>query len=209
MAQSSRISYVIPTSPPTTKTITLSKPRLFVNDPFVPREIQVSLTGDTETILYPRMDIRIRVEFSESRDSSLRREITNWWQWAMRGNPFTFAFDSTKTVMTTTTAGAELVGDTAIDVVNDTGVTNGQQYILQADNFYQLVTINTHSAGNITITDALNTGFPPFSVFRDQFYWNCIIRDPDQRSPIEDLGPGDDLEFGAWRFGFDFYEDVA
>jgi hypothetical protein len=209
MAQSAQIIYVIPTSPPTTKTISLSKPRLFINDPFIPREIQVSLTGDTETILYPRMDIKIRAEFSESRDQSLRRNITNWWQWAQRGNPFKFAFDSNKKVMTTTTAGAEIVGDVAVDVISDTGITVGQQYVIQADNYYQLVTPTFISAGNITIDDPLNTGFPPFAVFRDQFYWSCIIRDPDQRSPIEDLGVGDDLEFGAWRFAFDFYEDVA
>ena len=207
MAQSSRISYTIPTSPPTTKTITLSKPKLYVGDPFIPREIQTALTGDTETILYPRLDIRVRAEFSPSTDLDLREQITNFWQWAQRGNQFTFAFDSTKVVNTTLTAGTEFVGDTALDVVNDTGVTNGQYYVIRTDNIYQLVKVTNHSAGDITIARSIDIEIPGSAVFRDQYFWTGIIRDPDQHSPIEDLF--DPASFGTWQWALDFYEDVA
>lgn len=210
-----RLSYTIPTSPPTTKTIILPKPRFLASpiaDPFIPKDIHVTLTGDQETVMLPRLDIRVQLTFgpfgNNSTNLDLRRQVHNWWQWAQQGNTFRLVFDSTKTVKTTL-SGAEALGQTLLSVTSTSGFVVGQYYVIRSGANYQLIKVSSIDGIGLTITasEALDFNFPSGAVVRDQYLWDGVIRDPSLPTPIRDLF--NPAEAGSWEFDLDFFEDVA
>lgn len=188
------------------KTIDLDKPRAIYIDPFVPRTINTTLTGDTEIVYLPRVDVNVRATFAKETSSTLRLQLHEWWQWAQKGGQFRFVFDTAKTVKTTLSA-QEAAGQTILSVTSVTGFVAGQQYVVIGGPNYQLVQIDSVGASTITITSSLNATFASGSVVRDQYLWDGIIRNRDQRTPIRDLF--DPELFGTFEFTLDFFEDVA
>lgn len=187
------------------KNIDFVKPNAIYIDPFVPRIVNATLRGDTETVFLPRVDVHVQVNFTKNKDAALRAQIHAWWQWAQQGNPFRFVLDTTKTVKTTIT-GQEAAGQTVLTVASPTGIMNGQQYVLIGGPNYQLVTVSGISGSDITISSSLDFTFAAGSVFRDQYLWDGIIRDAEQHTPIRDLF--DPEPPGTWEFNLDFFEDV-
>jgi hypothetical protein len=171
---------------------------------FIEREINRSLTRDVETIVHPAPDIHVRVNWYWDTTSGLREQLENWWQWAQRGNAFRFVVDSAKTVKTTLSA-QEAAGQTVLSLTSVSGISAGN-YVLIGGPYYQLVTVTSVGASDVTINSALDYTFPSGSVFRDEYLWDGIIRDKDQRSPIvyTPLNKKD-----AFEFHLDFCEDIA
>lgn len=190
------------------KTINLPKAAnsIFI-DPFVPRTTNTTLTGDTEIVYLPRVDVRVRATFPPfATNNTTRLALHEWWQWAQKGGQFRFVFDSTKTVKTTLSA-QEAAGQTVLSVTSTSGFVIGQQYVIVGGPNYQLVQVSNVGASDITVTSSLNATFASGSVVRDQYLWDGIIRDRDQHCPIKDLF--DPEVFGTHTFTLDFYEDVA
>jgi len=182
----------------------LQNPATLDIDPFIERVINRTLSRDVETIVNPAPDVRVRARWHWEANASLRVQLDNWWQWAQRGNSFRFVMDSAKTVKTTL-SGAEAAGQTVLSVTSTSGFAAGN-YVLRSGPYYQLVTVTSVGASDVTINSALDYTFPSGSVFRDEYLWDGIIRDKDQRSPIvyTPLNKKD-----AFEFHLDFCEDIA
>jgi hypothetical protein len=143
--------------------------------PTVPRTVNRSITGVSEIIALPRVDIDVTMSFRIIDSILLRYQFDNWWQWAQRGSAWTFAADSAKVVDTTTTANAA-AGATSVAVTSATGITIGQTYKLMTGPYYQLVTVTNVVSLTITV-NSLDTAFVSGAVFRDQYYFRGLIPD--------------------------------
>lgn len=194
------------------KTIDLAAP--IVNSFFVdvgpPRTVQTTLTGISEVITLPRVDIRVRAEWPIMDSVSLLASLRNWAQAAQRGEAWTLALDSAKTVDTLLSLGAA-AGDTTLYAVEPVGLTAGQTYKLIDGPNYQLVTIASVSGDLVTLTAALDSAFGAGAILRDQFYFRGVLRE-DRSLPIRLLGSDDGaVQWPPSRFIFapEFQEDIS
>ncbi len=124
---------------------------------------------------------------SNSTDATLKRNMRQFFQWASQGNAWTFASDSSKTVLTTLASGAAS-GDTSLVLTSATGVVAGQQYVLRSKTQIQVVKINSIAgAPTVTIIEALDFAFASGSRFRDDQYWPARLA--DMTNPIVEQPP--------------------
>ena len=205
------MAYAAPRITYNSKTIDLSSDRPIRRnvDVRVPRSVQTTVTGASETLTVPRVDVHVQIEFRQIDSESLLRALDNWWQWAQQGNSWTLTLDNTRMVSTTLTT-MELAGDTSISVASATGITTGQYYVMVGGPNYQMIEVTGVAGTGITIGSSLDYDFASGSKFRDPYYWDGIIRNPNQNSPIEFVGAGQDggQSWPPKRFNLhlDFYE---
>ncbi len=158
----------------------------------IARIVNTTLTGRSEVVYLPRMDVAVRVIYRDLCDAStgvdaaaLRVKLENWWQWAQKGLPWAYALDSSRTVQTTL-AGAASAGATSVTVASATGIASGRNYVLTSGADYQMVYVTNVAGAVLTLSVGLDFDFSGGAVFRDAYYWPAIIRNADQESPIVD-----------------------
>lgn len=117
--------------------------------------------------------------------ATLKRNLYQWFEWASQGLPWTFARDSSKTALTTLSAGA-LAGDSTITVSSITGLSSGDQCILKSATQQELVKINGAPSGStVTLTETLNFDFVSGSRFRHEQYWPALLLDSTKHANQE------------------------
>ncbi len=179
--------------------------------PLVPRTINQSITGVTEILTLPRVDIEIQSQFRPETSASKRVQFDNWWQWAQQGNAWTLALDSSKVVDTTITADAA-AGATSVVVASNSGIVSGQTYKLMVGPYYQLVTVSGIAGTTISLaTTSLDSIFLSGAVFRDQYFFRGVIRDPQATSPVQDVEADELQAFPLTRFriSMQFHESLT
>lgn len=212
-----RLSYTIPTSPVTTKTIDFPvAPWKLQILPAPPRTVQTTLTGVDEVITIPRVDIQVLADWRGLESRSLRRQLDNFLQWGLQGNAWTLALDSAKVVNTTLAAHSPTapyaVGATVVTVVSATGITQGGQYKIISGPNYQLIEVVSISGSDITITPSLDAAMAEGAIFRDQLFFPGVLR--ESGSPIHDHDVPDSYSVAAlpqirFDFNLSFIETVA
>lgn len=161
----------------------------FINvQPRKPQTNRVTRTGVIQVLLEPRMDIAISaqwktVDASQWDEALLKRQFQNLWQWALRGNEFSLAIDSAKTVDTTLSADAA-AGSPGFTVSNPTGITQDGIYRLIYRNNYQTVKVSAIVGSSITISETLDATFLSGAILRDEWFFQCVLRDPNAPFPI-------------------------
>lgn len=188
-------------------------PREISVNPVVPRTVNTTLTGAQEVLSLPRIDIYVAADYADLCSASLtkygitastlRVQLDNWWQWAIRGNSWDYTIDSTKKVRTTL-AGDEAANDSVIDVASASGITQNGRYVLIDGPNYQMVTVTNIAGTSLTISPALDYAFSSGSLFRDVYYWSGQIRDSNQDCPIVDAGVDKLVTTGLPVNQFDF-----
>jgi len=187
-------------------------PAVLKVDPVIPKVINTTLSGVSDILYAPRVDLRVHVEIKERNSATLRAQLENWWQWAQRGGDWTFAIDSTKTVATTL-ASAAASGATSVIVTSATGITIGQQYFILDAAIYRVITVSGVSGTTISFSDSLDNAISSNARFHDFGYWNGIIPASDAPSPLVDFEASE----GAYGQGFplrhfnvvlDFYQKL-
>lgn len=180
----------------------------------LPKVINTSITGDTEHIIRPRVDVLVQAKFFIDANASLRAQLESFWRWAQAGNAFTFALSSDKTV-NATLSGSEAAGQTVLSLTSTSGVVAGQFYVLKSGPYYQAVrvtAVNTSVSplvNDVTIDSALDYTFPAGTRFRSWHFFSGVIRDSNARSPFRDRPAG--LPHGTngpdhFDFNLEFYE---
>jgi hypothetical protein len=191
------------------KTITLGKPPLRIAcSAAPPRTVTTTITGEQKTVTLPRVDALWRIEWPVIEDAAVRTELENFWSWAVQGNTWTLALDSTKTV-NTTFSGAEAAGQTVLSITLLTGITNAQVYKICDGPNYELVTVSTSGGGTVTVVSAINLAYGSGAIFRDRFYFVGMIRDPGARSPITDVSQIATMGPARFQLILEFYEDLT
>jgi hypothetical protein len=190
-------------------TVTMPVPRVFQPVTGTPVVTNRTITGNTETIAEPRVDIHVHLEFPVSTDTSLLMQVENFYQWASLGKAWAYAHDSSKVIDTLLTADAAL-GATSVTVTSGTGITIGQVYKLISGPNYQLILVSGVAGTTISFTTTpLNYPFLTGGLFRDKYYFPAIL--PDGPSfPILRRDAGIKPEPGiAYEIVLDFMEKVA
>jgi hypothetical protein len=152
-------------------------------DPKVARDVNPTIRGVIETLLHPRMDVFVHLEFEVNDDLTSRTNLENFWQWASHGEPFYIARDPLNTVRTTLTADTTK-GQSVINVLSVGSVAVGGRYVLRGGPHYQTVAVTEINGNDLTIADPLNFDFESDSTFRSELFWEGIIRDPNAPTPI-------------------------
>ncbi len=152
-------------------------------DVSVPRTVAVALSGRTESLTAPRVDVQVRTRFQRIESATLLAAYENWHQWAGQGKPFQFAFDSSKTIFTELST-AQTMGDSVIGLESVTDITVGDAYVLMDGPQYQVVTVSAVGTTNVTIGSTLDYDFGLGSVFRDKYFFNATLRNPSAPYPI-------------------------
>lgn len=195
------------------KTITLTeKPFVHRVTPSVSKHANTTLSGAVETILIPRMDIQVHLEFRTIDSAALRVQIDNFWQWASQGNSWTIALDGSRTVNVVTTSNLA-AGISTIPLSSVVGIVAGRTYAMIDGPNYQIVTVSSVGGSSVDIDTGLDAAMGSGTLFRDQFYFPSIIRDDNPPSPIQDIA-SEAPEFQTWpptrfKLVLDFYEDVT
>lgn len=173
------------------KTIDLPDVEFIEVIPKVPRVIRVTRTGAVQTQLDPRMDISINARWATvdavywAAAATLKLQFQNLWQWAQHGNVFTFAVDSAKVVNTSLSAAAS-EGDTSFDVASATGILNSVYRLIDGPR-YQMVTVTGVVGSTVTISETLNFDFSSGTLFRDRWYFVCVLHDENAPFPVKEL----------------------
>lgn len=169
------------------KTLSLTRPPYYVHiDPFLPRTVNRTLTGVTETLRHPRLSVAVGLAFRPASDSYERMRCDTFFQWAQRGGAFRIILDSSK-ASSTTLSGAASSGATLLSLASASGIIVGNIYAVIGGPNYQLVQVVNISSNNVTLATGLDAPFPAGSVFRDWLLWDGILQDSDAHSPINDL----------------------
>ncbi len=172
----------------------------------IPRSIQTTISGASEVLSQPRVDVNVRVELQAVSSPSLLRALENWWAWAMQGNDWTMTLDSTRTVYTSLTT-QHAAGATVLMVASASGITTGNYYVVLGGPSYQVIDVVSIAGTGVTIGSALDFQFPSGSIFRDHYYWHGMIRDPNQQRPIEFMDQGQGYyPPQLFNLHFEFYE---
>ncbi len=124
-------------------------------------------TGET---LIQRNDVIVRAGLSMEIDPDLKRQLRNWFEWAKKGKPWTFARDRSETVLCQLVGDFD-AGDTTIELTDTSGVVVGKQYVLRTDTLLQVVKVASTSAPLVTLEEPLTYDFPSGSRFRSELYW--------------------------------------
>jgi hypothetical protein len=125
---------------------------------------------------------------SNAADATLKRNLRQWFMWALAGNSWTFARDSAEAVNTTLDVG-ESAGDTVIDVASTTGIDVNGLYVIRSATHMETVKIDSidAGAGQVTITETLNFDYANGSRFRSAEYWPARL--VESRNPIIENPP--------------------
>lgn len=188
------------------KTINIDKDPTFYRVTY-PREVRrnESVSGLVETLTV-RSDVLYQIDImnlSESADITLKRELRNWFQWAVAGSSFTFARDRTEAGYTLMSAAAT-AGSTAITVLATTSLSTGKEVIIKSDIDVQLVSVNSiDSTTVISIVEALDFDFASGSRVRSLGYFPGRVS-PRMKSPIVDQHP-----VPLWDIHLELYEDLS
>ncbi len=173
--------------------------------PAPPRTVNRTLTGDTETVLLPRVDNRIHFAWRIGTDQTVRVQLENLRQWALQGNAFRVVMDSAKTVKTTL-VGVFSAGSASVKVANPSGITSASRYVLRGIGSpnYQLIIVGSVTASTVNLQSptTLDFSFASGDVFRDEYLWDGIL---DKAGNIE-------VDFrrekpDGWSASIDFVED--
>lgn len=163
-----------------------------------------SASGLFET-LNVKAECRVSVGFrnflnSNATDATLKRNLQQWLMWAQAGLAWTFAWDSAE-VVSTTLAGSEAAGQTAIGLTSTTGIDVGGLYVIRSLTHIEVVKIaSVDSAVQVTLTETLNHDYSVGGRFRSERYWPARLA--STKFPIIESPP---LWYGL---EFDFFEDV-
>jgi hypothetical protein len=171
--------------------------------------VNVGPIGQIDTILYPRMEFRVTGMFEVIASATLRTQLTNFQQWALKGNPWSVALNSSRVVDTTLIVAASV---TATLELNDaTGVIIGEIYKLMDSSNFELVTIAGISGNTVTLAEAVLTTYAIGTKLRDQNYFPATQRTSESSLVVEDLDAFDyqTLPQSRFRFSLDFHEDVV
>lgn len=189
------------------KTITLSKIPYKLSIEDQPQVLNNrSASGRCETLLV-RTDTRIdwasrNFRNRDATDATLKRQLRQWIVWASLGKSWTFAIDSTDSVLTTS-SGAITAGAPFISLTSLTGIVANNLYVLRDAMHLELVKVtalNSPSPGQVTLAETVNFAYPSGARFRSERYWPGRLV-PDRYPIVEHEPLFFDLEFG-------FTEDV-
>lgn len=177
----SRISY-------NSKTIDLWDVGFIQVVPRKPQTNRVTRTGVLQVLLEPRMDIAISaqwklIDMSLWDEALLKRQFQNLWQWALLGNQFSLAIDPTKVIDTTLSADAA-AGATTFTVTAPAGIQTDSIYRLIWKNNYQTVKVTNVTSNTVTISETLDGAFLAGAIFRDEWFFQCRLRDPNAPFPV-------------------------
>lgn len=166
----------------------LGSPNEFQVDYNPPRNQGRSRSGHTETIITPRVDVRVSVLYRYITDTDLTRQLHQWFAWAINGNAWTYAHDSSE-VVNTSLNGAVSAGASSVVVTSASGITAGKKYYIADGSNYQVVKVLSVVSTTITFAtiDTLNFAFASGSIFRSELYWSGILIG-DSEFPITDIG---------------------
>ena len=157
------------------------------------RTVNRTLTGQLEVLLNPRVDVKIQAEFASIDSLSLLAAFENWWQWAQQGNNWKLALDSDRLVETYLGTN-EAAGATLLRIGGSVaGITTGRDYVVISGPYYQVVHVAAVAGTGVTISSGLDHamgGGLGYSIFRDEYYWNCVIVDDRAPSPIRFIRDG-------------------
>ena len=179
----------------------------FVVDPVVPKTVNTTMAGSSETITEPRLDVRVSARWKLN-DDDIRSALENWWQYAQRGNSWTFAYDANKTVSTTLSSGASQ-GDGSVVVTSATGILNGQQYVILDGAIYQLITVEGISGTTISFAGTLDSAISNGATFRDRYFFNGELRGRIGNPFQDEFIKGNDRQKPFYGFALDFFEASA
>lgn len=112
--------------------------------------------------------------FENSKYGDLKRNVYQWWEWAIQGGAWQYALDSTHTVQTNLFNGVN-AGLSTITVVSTAGIVIGNQYVIR-NRVQQTVVKVTNIAGTtLTLAEPLDFQFVGGSRFRDEMYWPALL----------------------------------
>jgi len=145
-----------------------------------PRIVNTGLDGSTETITQPRCDVSIEGQWPIT-SARIRDQLDNWFQWALQGNSFTWAWDADNAVSTTLSAGASGSAN-QLTLTSTAGIKRGGRYVVKDGAAHQVITVEDVAGSIVTIEGSLDGSISNGSIFRDHYYLTCEIRD---RSDVE------------------------
>jgi len=131
--------------------------------------------------------------------ADLKRQLQQWFQWAQEGKYWTFAADSTKTVLTTLNGGAS-AGATTMALTSTAGISADQLFVIRNLVRLDVVEVASVSSPNVTLSESLNVDFTTGSRFRTAEFWPGRLA--DAKHPIIEDPPR------HYRVLLNFTEDV-
>lgn len=136
-----------------------------------PRNISASGKPETLNIAsgYTVRAIFTSLRTKDSTEGDLRTALLQASQWADSGQAWTLLADSGVTV-NTTLDGAAAAGATSIPVTSATGILSGSLYAIEKALEVATVEASNSATDPVTITAALDNGFPSGSRFRAFYY---------------------------------------
>lgn len=141
-------------------------------------------SGKTETIVHHHIqEIEMDAYFSEA----TYRDLVGWWSWALRGNAWSLAMDSTK-VGNTTLDGAASSGQKVVPLTATAAFVAGDLCLIRsADGLtFEIVTIDTISAGvSITATANLKFTYASGATFRHYDYYPSLVSTDTDFAPAK------------------------
>ncbi len=158
-------------------------PHVININPTVARDVNATIRGVIETLLHPRMDVFVHLEFLVDANLTSRTNLENFWQWASHGNPFYIARDPLNTVRTTLTADVT-AGQSVVNVLSNGSIAVGGRYALRGGPHFQTVAVTEINGNVLKLSDPLNFDFESDTVFRSELFWEGIIRDPNAPTPV-------------------------
>lgn len=192
------------------KNIDLPKLALYKSfqvSPTVPRTVNTTLTGATEVISLPRIDVEVSASWNIETEA-LRLQLEAWWNWAQQGSAWTFAMDSSN-VSSTTLSSAAAAGATSVVVASASGFATNDRIILRDGANYQIVKITSIVSTTINFTgETLDRALTTSCVCRHEHYWSGEIRDA-RRSPFVDswvVSEDGTQSTPQFRFDLNFHE---
>jgi hypothetical protein len=127
-------------------------------------------TGISQTLIVPRVDCEVEIEFNFQIDADQQMFLRCWWAWALQGLPWFFALDSQRTVLTTLTQGC-LAGALTATVADVTGIAIGQRYYMRSGPNHQIVKIADVTGPIVQFTTPIDFDFFIGAIFRTEYFW--------------------------------------
>lgn len=167
--------------------------------------VGVPVDGVSVETLNVAMESRVLVSLMKFNDveaahQTLRRNLLQWYAWASMGKAWTFAYDSSDTVLTTLAAGAN-AGSSSVEVSSATGIVAGRQYVIRSATQLDIVRVASIDGTTLTLTESLNFDFADGDRFRTLRYWPARLADLS-RNPIVERPPL------MWDLQLEFIEDL-
>lgn len=161
----------------------------------VDRNQNRSGSGKIETIVHHHIQ---ELEFNSHFTEATYRDLLAWWSWALRGNAFSFNFDSTKTVNTILTSSAE-AGDNALALASSDGIGAGHYLLRDIGGLtFEIVeldsgamTITDRSGASLTssfgvgLVDTLKFGYAAGSILRHKDYYPAVLSLDEEFNPAK------------------------